>query len=76
MSDTRTNVTPGWGPGHPRWPARWANMTPKMQAREHHYFRSSKARGHRFRSTGSMPRHMLEARDDRRRLAEALETSQ
>jgi hypothetical protein len=71
MSDTRLNVTPGWGPGHRHW-CFDPNMTPKMQAREHGPV-GCRRRRHRFDSTGPTPTHVLVKRDDRRRLREALD---
>jgi len=70
MSDTRLNITPGWGPGHRDWPSSWGRMSTKMQAREKNSV--GRRHRHRFRSIGGTPMHILVKRDEQRCLKEAM----
>ncbi len=66
MSDTQRSITPGWGPGHPRWS--FGDVTSKSQGRD----RSQGGKRHvRFRNGLQADRALLLVKVDELREREA-----
>lgn len=71
MSDTRRHVQPGWNPSHRRWPARFGDMSEKLQTRDRapRGLRSN----HRFSAIGRNSLGNLRAKNEALALAERLD---